>query len=163
MHEHHIGIAAPLPGEHVISSAELPEDLSPWGMFKNSDLVVKAVIIGLALASLVTWTVWLAKTLELRAIRRSVPNPLSIFASTAVAAAWCWAGSGCYCRDWLWRLFRAWAYFHSGCWWLERLLSWALLGRGLNGTRTAPLLIRVCTAARRLRMPAFGTKRTFRL
>src|SRR5438874_9116190 len=40
--------AAPaLPGEHMISSAELPEDLSPWGMFENSDLVVKAVIIGL--------------------------------------------------------------------------------------------------------------------
>src|SRR5215831_3630118 len=45
---------AALPGEHMISSAELPEDLSPWGMFENSDLVVKAVIIGLALASLVT-------------------------------------------------------------------------------------------------------------
>jgi hypothetical protein len=38
------------------------------------------------------------------------------------------------------RPFRAWAYFHSGCWWLERLLSWALLGRGLNGTRRAPPL-----------------------
>ena len=25
-------------------------------------------------------------------------------------------------------------YFHSGCWWLGRLLSWALLGRALNGT-----------------------------
>jgi hypothetical protein len=24
-------------------------------------------------------------------------------------------------------------YFHSGCWWLERLLSWALLDRGFNG------------------------------
>jgi hypothetical protein len=23
---------------------------------------------------------------------------------------------------------------HSGCWWLGRLLSWALLGRILNGT-----------------------------
>jgi hypothetical protein len=32
-------------------------------------------------------------------------------------------GSGCYYRDWLWRPFRAWAYFHSGCWWWERLLS----------------------------------------
>src|SRR5690348_17589360 len=31
---------AALPGEHMISGADLPEDLSPWGMFENSDLVV---------------------------------------------------------------------------------------------------------------------------
>ena len=43
----------------------LPHDLSPWGMFMAADWVVKAVMIGLAFASLVTWTVWLAKTLEL--------------------------------------------------------------------------------------------------
>jgi len=45
----------------------LPRNLSPWGMFLNADIVVKAVMIGLAFASLVTWTVWLAKTIELRA------------------------------------------------------------------------------------------------
>ena len=40
----------------------LPRNLSPWGMFLNADIVVKVVMIGLAFASLVTWTVWLAKT-----------------------------------------------------------------------------------------------------
>ena len=70
--------AAALPGEHMISNAELPEDLSPWGMFENSDLVVKAVIIGLAFASLVTWTVWLAKTLELRSARGEVRRDLRV-------------------------------------------------------------------------------------
>lgn len=44
----------------------LPRNLSPWGMFVNADIVVKAVMIGLAFASLVTWTIWLAKTIELR-------------------------------------------------------------------------------------------------
>src|SRR6266704_4326066 len=44
----------------------LPRNLSPWGMFLNADIVVKAVMIGLAFASLVTWTIWLAKTIELR-------------------------------------------------------------------------------------------------
>ncbi|TWS96621.1 tonB-system energizer ExbB [Reyranella sp. CPCC 100927] len=44
---------------------KLPVDLSPWGMFQNADIVVKAVMIGLAFASIVTWTVWLAKSLEL--------------------------------------------------------------------------------------------------
>jgi biopolymer transport protein ExbB len=44
----------------------LPVNLSPWGMFQNADIVVKTVMIGLACASLMTWTVWLAKTIELR-------------------------------------------------------------------------------------------------
>jgi biopolymer transport protein ExbB len=46
--------------------ALLPRGLSPLGMFLSADIVVKAVMIGLACASLVTWTVWLAKTVELR-------------------------------------------------------------------------------------------------
>src|SRR5262249_6797980 len=47
-------------------NALLPRNLSPWGMFVGADIVVKAVMIGLAFASLITWTVWLAKTIELR-------------------------------------------------------------------------------------------------
>jgi len=43
----------------------LPRDLSPWGMFMAADIVVKAVMIGLAFASVLTWTVWFAKLLEL--------------------------------------------------------------------------------------------------
>jgi biopolymer transport protein ExbB len=48
-----------------VPNSLLPQDLSPWGMFMNADIVVKAVMIGLAFASLMTWTVWLAKTIEL--------------------------------------------------------------------------------------------------
>src|SRR6266540_3037253 len=54
---------APEPGP-LIGSAALPRDLSPWGMFMSADVVVKGVIVGLALASVVTWTTWLAKTIE---------------------------------------------------------------------------------------------------
>jgi biopolymer transport protein ExbB len=59
--------AALLPGTGFAATdaALLPRNLSPWGMFVNADVVVKAVMIGLALASLLTWTVWLAKTIEL--------------------------------------------------------------------------------------------------
>ncbi len=56
----------------------LPRNLSPWGMFLNADIVVKAVMIGLAFASLVTWTVWLAKTIELRTARRRVLRRLRL-------------------------------------------------------------------------------------
>jgi biopolymer transport protein ExbB len=59
------------PGAPMIASAALPRDLSPWGMFLNADIVVKIVMVGLIFASLVTWTVWLAKNLELwKATRR---------------------------------------------------------------------------------------------
>jgi biopolymer transport protein ExbB len=57
--------ASPDAAAAPVGNALLPHDLSPWGMFLNADLVVKAVIIMLALASFVTWTVWLAKTYEL--------------------------------------------------------------------------------------------------
>ena len=50
----------------------LPRDLSPWGMFLAADIVVKAVMVGLALASLLTWTIWFAKALELLAARRGL-------------------------------------------------------------------------------------------
>jgi biopolymer transport protein ExbB len=62
------------------------EDLSPWGMFLNADIVVKAVIIGLAFASLVTWTVYVAKTLELRGARREVRAALRGLAGAASLA-----------------------------------------------------------------------------
>jgi biopolymer transport protein ExbB len=50
--------------------ASLPHDLSPWSMFLNADIVVKVVMVGLALASLVTWTIWLAKGVELLAAKQ---------------------------------------------------------------------------------------------
>jgi biopolymer transport protein ExbB len=68
--------AAPPPGETPISTAELPQDLSPWGMFLHADIIVKLVMIGLAVASLATWTVWLAKWLELRGARSAVRRGL---------------------------------------------------------------------------------------
>jgi biopolymer transport protein ExbB len=61
--------------------ALLPQDLSPWGMFMNADIVVKLVMSGLALASLVTWTVWAAKYIELRAARRDVGRTLQALAN----------------------------------------------------------------------------------
>ncbi|GGE37876.1 hypothetical protein GCM10007276_14110 [Agaricicola taiwanensis] len=50
----------------------LPHNLSPWGMFMAADIVVKAVMVGLAFASLVTWTIWLAKTIEIAAAKAAV-------------------------------------------------------------------------------------------
>jgi biopolymer transport protein ExbB len=78
--------AALPPGTRNVGSADLPEDLSPWGMFENADIIVKAVMIGLVLASLVTWTVWLAKTLELRTAQREVREDLRALNNSATLA-----------------------------------------------------------------------------
>jgi biopolymer transport protein ExbB len=53
-----------------LAMALLPHDLSPWGMFLTADLVVQAVLVGLLVASVTTWTVWLAKSVELLAAKR---------------------------------------------------------------------------------------------
>jgi biopolymer transport protein ExbB len=74
----------PLPAvaqDNVVATATLPRDLSPWGMFVGADSVVKAVLIGLAFASVVTWTVWLAKTIEIVICKRRVRAALNILAT----------------------------------------------------------------------------------
>ena len=53
----------------------LPRDLSPWGMFMAADIVVKAVMVGLAFASVLTWTIWFAKAIELMRARRKCVRP----------------------------------------------------------------------------------------
>jgi biopolymer transport protein ExbB len=86
------GQQAPAP----IVTAALPHDLSPWGMFMAADIVVKAVMVGLAFASLVTWTIWLAKALELmgaKAKARRAANRLEEAdsleaAAEAIATGW---------------------------------------------------------------------------
>jgi len=57
------------------ATAELRE-LSPWSMFKSADVLVKAVMIGLAFASLVTWTIFIAKMIEMTVIQRKLRNAL---------------------------------------------------------------------------------------
>jgi biopolymer transport protein ExbB len=65
-------------GRSMTATATLPRDLSPWSMFLSADAIVKSVIIGLALASVITWTVWLAKTLELATMRRRARDGLAV-------------------------------------------------------------------------------------
>ena len=60
------------------TSGLLPQNLSTWSMFKNADVVVKAVLVSLAFASLVTWTIWFAKTLQLIAARRRAAGALRL-------------------------------------------------------------------------------------
>jgi biopolymer transport protein ExbB len=70
-------------GQTSVSRTQLPQGLTPWGMFEDADRLVKGVLIGLAFASLVTWTVYIAKTFELRTARREVREGLRILSNVA--------------------------------------------------------------------------------
>ena len=57
--------ALPADGKSLKSTVVALHELSPWSMFMSADIIVKAVMVGLAFASLVTWTVFIAKMIEL--------------------------------------------------------------------------------------------------
>ena len=71
----------------VQGSALLPRDLSPWGMFMNADVVVKVVMVGLVIALIVTWTIWLAKTIELLKARRRLRAAVDALSAVTTAAS----------------------------------------------------------------------------
>ncbi|MBA1231344.1 tonB-system energizer ExbB [Pseudomonas viridiflava] len=59
------------------NSLGMSHDLSPWGMYQNADVVVKAVMIGLAIASIITWTIWIAKGFELLGAKRRLRTEIA--------------------------------------------------------------------------------------
>jgi biopolymer transport protein ExbB len=77
--------SAPKPAVSLPSA--LPSDLSPWGMFLHANFVVQLVMMGLALASLVTWTIWLAKSIELWSARRAARRGLEALANASSLSA----------------------------------------------------------------------------
>ncbi|WP_043228865.1 tonB-system energizer ExbB [Pseudomonas sp. CF161] len=54
----------------------MAHDLSPWGMYQNADIIVKIVMIGLAIASIITWTIWIAKGFELMGAKRRLRSEI---------------------------------------------------------------------------------------
>lgn len=60
------------------AQATLPHDLSPMGMFEAADIVVKSVMIGLLFASVVTWTIFVAKLVELWLANRRLARAAGI-------------------------------------------------------------------------------------
>ena len=83
--------AAPAATDPVqaVDAAEVPQvleadntlgmahDLSPWGMYQNADIIVKLVMIGLAIASIITWTIWIAKGFELMGAKRRLRTEIA--------------------------------------------------------------------------------------
>ncbi|WP_443136754.1 tonB-system energizer ExbB [Methylobacterium sp. Leaf113] len=83
---------ATVPALPVATSAQLPvtdkateaaHDLSPMGMFLHADMVVRAVMVTLLLASVVTWAILLVKTLSLHFAKREIRTSLKALRSVA--------------------------------------------------------------------------------
>jgi biopolymer transport protein ExbB len=73
------------PGDAAIavqSGPRLQRELSPWSMFLSADMLVKAVMLSLVFASLVTWTIFLAKSIQLARVRRELTKALGRIAET---------------------------------------------------------------------------------
>lgn len=66
------------PASTAIDRSMLPSNLSPWGMFLAADIVVKTVMVGLAAASFLVWTIWLGKLLQLWLARRRLRSELDL-------------------------------------------------------------------------------------
>jgi biopolymer transport protein ExbB len=89
------GAIAPVPapfratGAPPLATTEtiLPRDLTPLGMFVSADIIVKAVMLGLLFASVLTWTIWLVKTFELVSARRSLARAQDVLAAARSLAA----------------------------------------------------------------------------
>ena len=65
---------APEAADNTLGMAH---DLSPWGMYQNADIIVKIVMIGLAIASIITWTIWIAKGFELMGAKRRLRGEIA--------------------------------------------------------------------------------------
>ncbi|UVK88338.1 tonB-system energizer ExbB [Pseudomonas sp. B21-051] len=61
----------------------MAHDLSPWGMYQNADTIVKIVMIGLAIASIITWTIWIAKGFELMGAKRRLRGEIAALKKAA--------------------------------------------------------------------------------
>lgn len=65
------------------NSLGMAHDLSPWGMYQNADIIVKIVMIGLAIASIITWTIWIAKGFELMGAKRRLRGEIAALKKAA--------------------------------------------------------------------------------
>ncbi|MGY4310265.1 biopolymer transport protein ExbB [Bradyrhizobium sp. USDA 4369] len=65
----------------------MPAELSPLGMFLGADIIVKGVMLGLVLCSVLTWTVWLFKTVELHLAKQNARAGLRVLMAARTLAA----------------------------------------------------------------------------
>jgi biopolymer transport protein ExbB len=75
--------APPRPGPTTVP---VLHDLSPWSMFMSADIIVQGVMVGLAFASLVTWTIFLAKSVELALARSGLRRAITSVAGSRTLA-----------------------------------------------------------------------------
>jgi biopolymer transport protein ExbB len=74
--------AAPEDSTRPITGSEHLRELSLWSMFQSADALVKAVMLSLVFASLVTWTIFIAKTVQLSRAQKQIKDALAQIVDT---------------------------------------------------------------------------------
>ena len=82
------GVAWAWTGEALAAAGDLAQAhaLTPIGMFLAADVIVKGIIGALLFASVVTWTIWIGKTVELMILKRRVQAGLALLRRGAFLA-----------------------------------------------------------------------------
>ena len=70
------------PETRAADGAKFIADLSPWAMFLAADVIVKCVMIALAVSSVLVWSAWMAKLLQVAVAKRRVGGQLSMLIAT---------------------------------------------------------------------------------
>lgn len=76
-------VVEPVTEESANQSGGLATDLSVLGMYKNADVVVKTVMVGLVIASIITWALFFSKGTELFKARRRLHKEQQALADVA--------------------------------------------------------------------------------
>lgn len=88
---HPVSSAAIMPGQGALGGEAsgdgpkrvLPHAISPWGMFRDADIVVKGVMGLLAAASFVTWIIWIAKSIDIIRAKTQARRSLRLIGGAA--------------------------------------------------------------------------------
>lgn len=77
-----IPIANGVPAPALAEETPAIKSITPWTMFMMADIVVKTVMIGLILSSIIVWTITIQKSLFFGAINRRSDKFLQVFRAT---------------------------------------------------------------------------------
>jgi biopolymer transport protein ExbB len=87
-----VATPAPVPPPADLAPAVLPRDLTPHGMFMSADIVVKGVMLGLAFASVLTWTIWPGAGTRTAAVSSSSGATPAFYKASIRSRAYDWTG-----------------------------------------------------------------------
>lgn len=85
-----LAVALPVPAWAQVAGEQISghgTDLSAWGMFQTADIVVQSIMGLLVMASILSWTIWVAKTIHLRVAGKALGEDVDRLRSACTLTA----------------------------------------------------------------------------